>query len=243
MSSLHRYLFTCLLLLLPTSGHSADLTIQLLPQQQQRHFTQPQRLHELLRLHPAARSKNPYWSGAFLADLQQQYLVQQERQTVIAQLEQQARTAPAELAQQIRTLVAQLVRAPLAARQVQQLDPDLLRLRPELNPLLQGSYLLAVPPRPTHVDILGLVASPGRQPWRSEASANHYLQQAKPLAGAEKNQALLIQPDGVIQIAPIAYWNHQPLGIAPGATLFLGFNGDDALNMRVAKLLVQRVPE
>lgn len=242
MIALLRCLLICLLLL-PTSGYSIDLTVQLLPQGQQQHFTQPQRLHELLRLHPAAGDKNPFWTGAFLADLQQQYLVHQQRQTVIAQLEQHARVAPAELARQIRTLVALLARANLAARQVLQLDPDLLRLRPELNPLLTGSYLLVVPPRPAHVDVLGLVASPGRQPWRSDATANHYLQQAQPLAGAEKNQALIIQPDGVIQLAPIAYWNHQPLAIAPGATLFLGFAGDDALNMRVAELLVQRVPE
>ncbi len=242
MNLLRRYLLATLLLL-PISGLAADLTIQLQPQEQQRHFAQPQRLHDLLRLHPAATSPAPYWTGAFLADLQQQYVVQQERQLVIAQLEQLARTESAEQALQIRALVALLARSHLAARQVQLLDPDLLRLRPELNPLLQGNYLLAVPSRPQHVDVLGLVAKPGRQTWRGDAAASDYLQQAQPLAAADKNQALIIQPDGVIQVAPIAYWNQQPLAIAPGATLLLGFAGNDALNQRVAALLVQRVPE
>ncbi|WP_328283792.1 capsule biosynthesis GfcC family protein [Photobacterium carnosum] len=54
----------------------------------------------------------------------------------------------------------------------------------------------------------------------------------------------VIQPDGVIQQHPIAYWNNNHNDIAPGAIIFIGyqslFHNYSELNHAISLMLINR---
>jgi len=69
------------------------------------------------------------------------------------------------------------------------------------------------------------------------------------LPGANPGEVYLIQPDGRVQLSPVAVWNEYHIEPMPGATLFAGF--DPALlpaqfkniNLRIADMIANRIPE
>lgn len=119
-----------------------------------------------------------------------------------------------------------------------------MRITDAYNPVIDGDFLLVLPPRPTTVTVVGAVAQTGEQAWQSRASSKDYLNQAGLLDNAEDSFVWIIQPDGNAIKQPIAYWNHQAQDIAPGAILFVEFTAlfaDHAeLNNNIIELLKNR---
>ncbi len=186
-----------------------------------------------------------YWLGAALLDTKNTAALEVARKQILQQLADMGEQADnsndiaklAKFSQFLRNLK-------LGLRVNQPLDLDLIRITDAYNPVIDGDFLLVLPPRPTTVTVVGAVAQTGEQAWQSRASSKDYLNQAGLLDDAENSFVWIIQPDGNAIKQPIAYWNHQAQDIAPGAILFVEFTAlfDDhaELNNNIIELLKNR---
>ncbi|MFB2637766.1 capsule biosynthesis GfcC family protein [Shewanella bicestrii] len=186
-----------------------------------------------------------YWLGAALLDTKNTATLELIRQQILQQLANMGQQA--DNSQYIAKLskFAQFLRnIKLGQRVNQPLDLDLIRITDAYNPIIDGQFLLVLPPRPTTITVVGAVAQTGEQKWVSRTSSKDYLKQAGLLENAENSFVWIIQPDGKTIRQPIAYWNHQSMDIAPGAILFVEFSGlfDDysTLNNKIIELLKNR---
>lgn len=187
-----------------------------------------------------------YWLGAALLDIHNTAALEATRQQVLQKLANMGQQADNN-SQYIAKLskFSQFLRnIKLGQRVNQPLDLDLIRITDAYNPIIDGQFLLVLPPRPTTITVVGAVAQTGEQKWVSRTSSKDYLKQAGLLENAENSFVWIIQPDGNAIRQPIAYWNHQAQDIAPGATLFVEFSGlfDDysTLNNNIIELLKNR---
>ena len=186
-----------------------------------------------------------YWLGAALLDIQNTAALETKRQQVLSQLAKMGHVKDdsayiaklAKLAQLISSLQ-------LGQRVMQPLDIDLIRINDSYNSLIDGRFLLVLPPRPSTVTVLGAVAQTGDLAWQGQKTSKDYLKQAVILDNAETSFVWIIQPDGKAIKQPIAYWNHQEQDIAPGASLYVEFSSlfDDysQLNENIVELLRNR---
>ncbi|BFL84847.1 capsule biosynthesis GfcC family protein [Shewanella baltica] len=186
-----------------------------------------------------------YWLGAALLDIQNTAALETKRQQVLSQLAKMGQVKDdstyiaklAKLAQFIRNLK-------LGQRVVQPLDIDLIRINDSYNSLIDGRFLLVLPPRPSTVTVLGAVAQSGDLAWQGQKTSKDYLKQAGLLDNAETSTVWIIQPNGKAIKQPISYWNHQEQDIAPGASLYVEFSSlfDDytQLNENIVELLRNR---
>ncbi|MGF1714568.1 capsule biosynthesis GfcC family protein [Photobacterium chitinilyticum] len=121
------------------------------------------------------------------------------------------------------------------------LDFDVVLIEPSFNPIIAGEYSLILPPRPKHVLVLGATTEPQTVEWQERKSANYYLNKIEILEDADNSYVWVIQPDGVAEKHPIAYWNQNHLDIAPGAIVYLGYKSFPSiskdLNQEIVNLL------
>ncbi len=145
--------------------------------------------------------------------------------------------ASIELAEQISAL-------PLVARQPVSMDYDLVRLNANFNPLLSGDYTLQISPRSNVVWVQGLVRLSGKRPFVGGAFAHDYGRRLSLLKGAEQNLLWIIQPDGEVMTSLIDPFAPEFVGVAPGATLYVGFaklpRKYADLNQRIMTLFANR---
>ncbi|WP_417615581.1 capsule biosynthesis GfcC family protein [Oceanisphaera sp.] len=143
-------------------------------------------------------------------------------------------------------LLAQLRALPLAAYQPVSMDYDLVRLQPTHNPLLDGEYRLALRGRPDIVWAQGLVRLPGKRPFVGGAFAYDYGKRLSTLPEADSDNIWVIQPDGVIVSSGVDPFAPEFVGVAPGATLYVGFKhlpaGFDELNQQIMTLFANKKP-
>ncbi|EPQ9851144.1 capsule biosynthesis GfcC family protein, partial [Escherichia coli] len=80
-------------------------------------------------------------------------------------------------------------------------------------------------------------------------SVTDYLQDHPRLAGADKNNVMVITPEGETVVAPVALWNKRHVEPPPGSQLWLGFSAHVLpekyadLNDQIVSVLTQRVPD
>lgn len=190
-----------------------------------------------------------WWNGAVIATPVATQRTQQEQQQVLAALSAWQRRADGRQADAIRVVTAQIRSLRIAGRQFVSLDPDVVRTRDRGDRPLAGRYDLWLSPEPHTVTLMGAVAAPGKLAWRPGASIDDYLQGQQRLAGADKNNVTVIDPDGSTVIAPVAYWNARHTEAEPGAVLWVGFAPravpDDfsGLNEHIVALLTRRIPD
>ncbi|MCT8988398.1 capsule biosynthesis GfcC family protein [Shewanella phaeophyticola] len=199
----------------------------------------------LVNSHSIAMTTQPeaiYWLGAALYDYSSESAFQQKKRNVLNALKTQyTDMGKPEHIQSLQSLSAWIENQQFLKREFIPLDYDSIRLKAALNPLINGSYLLTLPTKPKDVTILGAVTQNGSQPFEQRQHANEYLDNAMPLSDSNNSFAWLIQPDGTLHQYPIAYWNKQHIDIAPGAIIYLEFQGvkenEQALNQQILALL------
>lgn len=104
----------------------------------------------------------------------------------------------------------------------QQLEPRLLRLRPELNPEVRPGDQVIYPTRPDQIKVIGAVKQSCELPQVPAQDANAYLLACPASTAADHDNIYVIQPDGVVQPIGIALWNRSsPQPLAPGAILYV----------------------
>ncbi|OEF00581.1 hypothetical protein A136_13910 [Vibrio crassostreae 9ZC13] len=88
------------------------------------------------------------------------------------------------------------------------------------------AFSLYLPQRPTSIQLMGAMKESVTMNLIEHGTLNDYLD-ALPNGfigeSADKSVAYVVQPDGVVQTIQYAYWNEQPVYLAPGAIVFMAF--------------------
>ncbi|MEZ8734924.1 capsule biosynthesis GfcC family protein [Vibrio sp. 10N.239.312.D08] len=161
---------------------------------------------------------------------------------------------------------ANLVRQQLASFQYLnrvfiELDRNAVISQPDKNPLLVSSshtnkpsdsqtqaFSLYLPQRPTSIQLMGAMKESVTMNLIEHGTLNDYLD-ALPNGfigeSADKSVAYVVQPDGEVQTIQYAYWNEQPVYLAPGAIVFMAFyslpSEYSTLNQDIVDLLRHKV--
>lgn len=161
---------------------------------------------------------------------------------------------------------ANLVRQQLASFQYLnrvsiELDRNAVISQSDKNPLLVSSshtnkpsasqtqrFSLYLPQRPTSIQLMGVMKESVTMNLIEHGTLNDYLD-VLPNGfigeSADKSVAYVVQPDGVVQTIQYAYWNEQPVYLAPGALVFMAFyslpSEYSTLNQDIVDLLRHKV--
>nr|WP_255636233.1 SLBB domain-containing protein [Azospirillum sp. 412522] len=133
-----------------------------------------------------------------------------------------------------RQLAAQLRGTEPLGRVVVEADPAVLRVRPELDPLLESDDRILIPKRPLTVAVSGEVLHPTSAQFVSGKTAEDYLNEAGgPTRDADTGRSFLVLPDGRARPLALSSWNHRVDMIPPGSILVVPrdprpFDGLDA---------------
>lgn len=128
-------------------------------------------------------------------------------------------TGNAALPDLLDRLREQVAAMPVTGRVPAQLDPFQLLILKN-NALLQAGDRLIYPTRPAHIRVMGAVASECVLGFDPALRLRDYLRQCPAHETADADHVLVIQPDGRIQRAGIAYWNEQEINLAVGAIIY-----------------------
>ncbi|WP_032554359.1 capsule biosynthesis GfcC family protein [Vibrio splendidus] len=109
-------------------------------------------------------------------------------------------------------------------------------------------FSLYLPKRPTSIQLVGAMKESVTMNLIEHGTLNDYLD-ALPSGfigeSADKSVAYVVQPDGVVQTIQYAYWNEQPVYLAPGAIVFMAFDAlpseYSTLNQDIVDLLRNKV--
>ncbi len=142
-----------------------------------------------------------------------------------------------------------------------ELDRNAVISQSDKNPLLVSSsrtnkpsasqtqaFSLYLPQRPTSIQLMGAMKESVTMNLIEHGTLNDYLD-ALPNGfvgeSADKSVAYVVQPDGVVQTIQYAYWNEQPVYLAPGAIVFMAFyslpSEYSTLNQDIVDLLRHKV--
>ncbi|MEZ8157367.1 capsule biosynthesis GfcC family protein [Vibrio splendidus] len=110
------------------------------------------------------------------------------------------------------------------------------------------AFSLYLPQRPTSIQLMGAMKESVTMNLIEHGTLNDYLD-ALPNGfigeSADKSLAYVVQPDGVVQTIRYAYWNEQPVYLAPGAIVFMAFyslpSECSTLNQDIVDLLRHKV--
>ncbi|MEO9494321.1 MAG: capsule biosynthesis GfcC family protein [Vibrio splendidus] len=110
------------------------------------------------------------------------------------------------------------------------------------------AFSLYLPQRPTSIQLMGAMKDSVTMNLIEHGTLNDYLD-ALPNGfvgeSADKSVAYVVQPDGVVQTIQYAYWNEQPVYLAPGAIVFMAFYSlppeYSTLNQDIVDLLRNKV--
>lgn len=196
--------------------------------------------------HPALQT---WWPGTVIAERGATAVAEQQQKALLADLRLWQADSGDALGATIGSVIHQLSTLHVTGRQFTVLDPDWVRLRPEANRTLQGSYDLYTRSQPTQVWVLGALNNPGTESWQAGRTVSDYLDTHDRLSGAERSYATVIAPSGQTQQVPIAYWNQRHVEVQPGSIIWLGFTswslpwGKADLNARMLSVLTHRIPD
>jgi len=197
---------------------------------------------------PALQGKT-WWPGTVIAEKQATAVAEQQYQQLMARLKAYAAESEGEKAAAINNVIQQLSAIKVTGRLAANLDPDWLRMRPELNRRLAGEYSVYTLPKPDSVTLFGAIAGSGKVSWQPGGDTRDYLDGHDRLSGAERNIAVVIAPSGEITRAPVAYWNHRHIEVEPGSMIYIGFSSwslpgaYEDLNQQIISVLTHRIPD
>jgi len=101
-------------------------------------------------------------------------------------------------------------------------DPAVLAANPSLDPLLEPGDVVFIPARPYSVAILGEVLQPGSVPFRSDLTANDYIDQVGGYSQfADKSETFLVLPDGSARRIESSWLDFSSNEVPPGSTIFV----------------------
>lgn len=224
----------------------AEVTVQV--NQQHFVFANEPRLVEVLN--PVATQQNWYWPAATLYEIDNNEL-EQTRQDVLNQL---AILAKAQLPKNVQLklaleqLAADITTWTLARRLPIAIDYDLARIKAAANPqFTPGNYILRLALRSNIVHILGAVNYSQQVAHLPNADVSNYAAKLSRTDLADKDFVFIMQANGTVVKAPVAYWNKKHQEMMPGSQLFVPFKESlfapelSKLNQQIINLATNRV--
>jgi protein involved in polysaccharide export with SLBB domain len=126
-------------------------------------------------------------------------------------------------AQFASTLAGQLRTAPVLGRIAVTADPAILRVRPELDVLLEPGDTLYIPKRPSIVTVSGEVLNNGTFQYESGLSVRDYLERAGGTTqGADEGRTFILLPDGTARTVAENWLSFNTAAvIPPGSTIIV----------------------
>jgi hypothetical protein len=201
---------------------------------------------------PALMDKT-WWPGTVIAEKLATAAAIQQQQQVLARLKawsnQLHADGDSEQAAVVDNVWQQVSAVKVTGRQLANLDPDWVRMRPAQNRRLEGDYSVYTLLKPTSITLAGVLANSGKTPWAPGRSVVDYLQDHERLSGGERNFVVLIAPNGEVSDVPVAYWNRRHVEPEVGSIVYRGFSswtlpGDDEdLNQQIVSVLTHRIPD
>lgn len=198
-------------------------------------------------------SASLYWPAAklFKVDVETKLKLEQQRTELLNQLAQLKhefqQDSDSGMATSVEKLEKDIAVWELAGNMNLALDPDRVRAKKSLNPLLSaGQYKLVVSVRPTELQIEGLVAEQ-KAPLRNAASVDSYLDTISILDGGSSSFVYIIPASGAISIAKTGLWNKHHQEVLPGSVLFIPFeqrhlpDAFSGINEQIVELLLHKV--
>jgi hypothetical protein len=245
MKKLH---LMCVLLIACLAINTARATVSVLVNQQQYVFATEPRLVEVLA--PWANKQSWYWPAAALYDADNHSL-QQTRQQVLEQLTTLAQIQlPKDMQRKlaIKQLAANLSSWTLARRLPIAIDYDLARIKAAANPqFTPGKYILRLAPRSKLVHVLGAVKYSQQIAHLAHADVSEYMANLGLIDLANKDHVIIIQADGRVITAPVAYWNKTHQEVMPGSQIIVPFKESlfspemSKVNQQIVTLAINRV--
>lgn len=126
------------------------------------------------------------------------------------------------IAQAAISLAQWLEEHPATGRVRQSINPRLMQVQPQANPVLAHGDTVVVPARPATIRVMGAVLAECQLKHDPLRDARDYLRDCATTDAAEPDDLYVIQPDGNVQQLGIAAWNRSdPQAVAPGGTLYV----------------------
>ncbi|WP_104400996.1 capsule biosynthesis GfcC D2 domain-containing protein [Vibrio penaeicida] len=232
-----RTLFTSLLntllactLVFSTLASSHQLTVHLPSQKLNLNYMLPSQLSQVIADTQAQNKEALFFEGGALASAKQQAKVDSLKHSIFKRLTR-------ENSEQSLHLLNQLKAMHFVGREWVSLDYDLVRLKPELNPLLSGRYDFYVSPRSNQVRILGHVKNPTHTPLLNGRDITAYLNGLELSEFGDLDQTYIIHANGDLIHAKLAYWQPERYYISPGSKIFIGSRDTPETNKDIAQLL------
>ncbi|MDF3125745.1 capsule biosynthesis GfcC family protein [Rheinheimera sp. 1928-s] len=198
-------------------------------------------------------SASLYWPAAklFKTDVDTKLKLEQQRtelQNQLAALKHEfQQDSDSALAASVEKLEKDIASWELAGNMNLPLDPDSVRAKKSLNPLLaEGQYKLLVSARPTELQMEGLVAE-HKMPLRNAVSVDSYLGSISILEGGSDSFVYVIPASGEFYIAKTGLWNKSHQEVSPGSLLFIPFEQRHLpsefsdINEQIVELLLHKV--
>lgn len=216
----------------------------------QGYFSKP-RLSDVVT--PLNKVKDLYWPAAslYILDANELAKLEQQKQSVLKQLADLrsyfvADDSP-ELADSVEKLTVELGSIQLAKKIFIPLDPDRVRAKKSLNPVLDaGQYLLQVSGRPEQIVLFGLVQQQ-TTPLLNASSLTTYMEALTVMEGASSSFVYLLPPGSSPILAKTGLWNSSYQAVPPGSTLYVPFEDRKLpeqfknMNQQIVDLLVHKV--
>ncbi len=188
--------------------------------------------------------QDTYFAGASLCRSAMQQRHQQIKQSLLRDVlrmrERLGAFGQYSRREQVIALGNQIERLPVSGCKRMPLDFATVAARPLWNLLLQDGDVLYYPPRPRTVVIGGAVARERLVPYAGHSVA-HYLTALKRTSIADTETVWVVQADGSIDSAPVAYWNRDFHPVTPGAVIVVPVAADlvDAINPEFNRYLAE----
>lgn len=194
-----------------------------------------------------------YWSAAklFKVDADSVLKLEQQRQEVLSRLatlklwfQQEEKL---NLVASVEKLEKDIIGWVLAHRMSLPLDPDVVRAKKALNPILtKCNYRLVVGNRPEQISLEGLVSEKST-PLLDAASVNDYLDALSVMDGGSTSFVYVLPALNKYFLAKTGLWNKEHQEVSPGTVLFIPFElrhlpkAFNDINEQIVELLLNKV--
>ena len=137
-------------------------------------------------------------------------------------------------------IVKQLNEVQALGRMVVEADPAVLKVRPDLDSVLEPGDRIFVPKRPNFVSVIGDVLNPGTLQFFPGKRARDYLAEAGGiLKTADDDRVFVVYPDGKAKPITLGLWTSRHTLIPPGSTIVIPKNVTPLNALQLTKDLAQ----
>ena len=120
----------------------------------------------------------------------------------------------------LSTVVQRLESAQAVGRVVIEADPAVLKVHPEMDPILEPGDAIFMPKRPISVTVIGQVLNPGTLEYMPGLSTRQYIDRAGGYTQAsDSGRVFVILPNGTAQKIRASFWSSESRNIPPGSII------------------------